>query len=153
MLDKNPRIMQQISLFDAKTGELLRQTTRKLGPNLEGEWSIMYDESIKSLIFSDAPPAALKTFIYLAVSQDYNGDVHSTKSDVMRKLGYESKTSRAEAFRWLESHDYIRVMKVNGQTVFRINPNVATKGKDRAKKIDLWTRQVGNKVRRSLPLD
>ena len=155
--DKSPRIMQQISLFDARTGEVLRQTTRKLGPNLEEDWTIMYNDAMLQLVLDGAPPAALRIFIALAVSQDYDGCVHATKSYMGQWLGYTKQTWVA-AFKYLEQRDYIRVSKVKGCSLIRINPTVATKGRDRAKKIDLWTqqssvRQVGNKVRRSLPLD
>ena len=129
------RLGKQVTVFDADTGEVIKNAVTFGSQNGE-DWFIMYRESLEDLTIN-APFAALKVFLNLAMKQEFEGGINTTKQAVADSLKI-SYDNAMRGFKWLKENGYVKERKVNGQTQFLLNPNVTTCGKNRKAKIALW---------------
>ena len=130
------KIGKQTTVFDAETGEVIRETVTFGSQNGEG-WVIMYRDTFDSLIENAPDFSTLKVFLKLSIKQEFENGVRTTKQAIADELNI-SYRSIIKAFNWLKENNYLKERKINGQTEFLLNPNVTTCGKNRKAKIKLW---------------
>ena len=129
------RVAKQVTIFDEETGKIFRDST-SYGSQNGDKWMIMYRDAIMKMAM-EAPLVAWKVFACLAAKQPFEGGVRITKQAVANilEISYENVM---RGFKWLKEKEYIKEIKTDGQTEFLLNPKVATCGKNRKAKIDLW---------------
>lgn len=132
--------IKQTSVYDAGTGELIREVVSRGSPNGRG-WVIVYTENVQELLLKCNSAATLKVFMYLAVNQQFEerGFI-TTKTAVQEKLGITKKTC-IEAFNWLKENMIINEMRVNGCTEFMVNPRYVTVGRDKKAREKEWVKR------------
>lgn len=130
------RIGKQTTIFDAETGEVIKDTVSYGTQNGDG-WVIVYRDTYRNLLLETTNPSVLRVFGLLMTKQEFENGVRTTKKSVADELNI-SYDSVMVAFKWLKENNYLKERKVNGQTEFLLNPNVTTCGKNRKAKIKLW---------------
>ena len=130
------KLGKQVTIFDAETGEIIRDAVSFGSQNGEG-WTIMFRETLDSLINFAPDFSTLKVFLKLSTKQEYEGGIKITKQAIADELKI-SYVSTIKAFKWLKENGYVKERKINGVPEFLLNPNVTTCGKNRKAKIALW---------------
>jgi len=127
------RIGIQTTVFDADTGEILRDQTRLSRSDNGKDWNIMYQLTLYQLATDKTLTRAdLATYMYILANMDYQCKFATTKRDMAEKLhlSYRQMLASLEV---LKKRDYIRESRVNGISAFFANPEYATRGKDKGK--------------------
>ena len=119
--------MTEITITDTTTGEVLVEKT-VWGARSKGGWVMFYQQKGQELIAKAPSPAVLKIFMYLAMGQNYEGGMKTTKADIQRKLGL-SKPTVMSSFRWLKDNFIVHEWRVDGCCEFMINPQYVCIGK------------------------
>ena len=127
---------KRVTVFDADTGAVIIDTVN-YGTQNGGGWVIVYEETYMTLLRQTTNPSILRIFGSLMVKQGFENGVRSTKKAIADELNIE-RTAAWSAFKWLKENGYVKERKVYGQTEFLLNPSVATRGKNKRKKVALW---------------
>ena len=130
------KLGKKVTIFDAETGEIIRDAVSFGSQNGEG-WTIMFRETLDSLINFAPDFSTLKVFLKLSTKQEYEGGIKITKQAIADELKI-SYVSTIKAFKWLKENGYVKERKINGVPEFLLNPYVTTCGKNRKEKIKLW---------------
>ena len=130
------RIAKQVTVFDADTGELIKESVNYGSQNGDG-WVIVYSEPYKNLLLENTSPSVFRVFGLLMTMQEFENGIKITKKAIadILKISYDSVMV---ALKWLKENGYVKERKVNGVPEFLLNPNVTTCGKNRKAKIKLW---------------
>ena len=123
----------QTIVFDADTGEIMRDQTRLSRSDNGKDWNIMYQLTLYQLATDKTLTRAdLATYMYILANMDYQCKFATTKRDMSEKLhlSYRQLLASLEV---LKKRDYIREGRVNGMVVLFANPEFATRGKDKGK--------------------
>ena len=127
---------KQVTLFDADTGKVIRETVNYGTQNGDG-WVLVYRKTFMHFLLTVPDFITTKVFGSLMAKQEFENGVRTTKKAVADELNI-SYRSVMVAFKWLKENGYVKERKVSGQTEFLLNPDVTTCGKNKQKKIDLW---------------
>lgn len=123
----------QTIVFDADTGEIIRDQTRLSRSDNGKDWNIMYQLTLYQLSTDKTLTRAdLATYMYILANMDYQCKFSTTKRDMAGKLhlSYRQMLASLEV---LKQRDYIREGRVNGMSTFFANPEYVTRGKDKGK--------------------
>ena len=123
----------QTIVFDADTGEVLRDQTRLSRSDNGKDWDIMYQSTLRALATDKTLTRAdIATYLFIAGNVDYDCKFMTTKRDMAERLriSYPQMLSSIDK---LKQYDYIREGCVNGTPTFYLNPDYTTRGKERRK--------------------
>lgn len=128
------RIGIQTTVFNADTGEILRDQTRLSRSDNGKDWNIMYKLTLYQLATDKTLTRAdLAAYMYIIANMDYQSKFMTTKRDMAEKLhlSYRQMLASLEV---LKQRDYIRESRVNGASAFFVNPEYAMQGTERGKR-------------------
>lgn len=134
--------IQQFSLYDETTGELISKTTKKTIKRLVGDWIVFFAKPLAKLVESTNEAAIIRVYLWLASKQTFNDYVFVDRKTIYETLKI-SRMSCYKALKWLMKNEYISEVKQDGIKGFFINPNVTTKGSKNFKdKRNKWSFEI-----------
>lgn len=134
--------IQQFSLYDEKTGELISRTVKKKIRKIEGDWIVFFTKPLTKLIESTNESAIIRVYLWLASKQTFNDYVLVDRKTIYESLRI-SRMSCYKALKWLMKNNYVSEVKQDGIKGFFINPNVTTKGsKNFKEKKSKWSFEI-----------
>ena len=139
-LESSPKIPNcatetTIMKTNVETGEIIYETTFR-GSRSGSGWIMMFTDKGQEIISRCPSAATLKVYLYLAMGQDYNGGMKTTKRAVEQYLGLSHRTVY-KAFAWLKQNFIVNEWRHNGITEFMVNPRYVSVGKF-DERIKLW---------------
>ena len=123
----------QTIVFDADTGEVLRDQTRLSRSDNGKDWNIMYQLTLYKLSTDKTLTRAdLATYMYILANMDYQCKFSTTMKDMAERLHLSPPQLRASVDK-LKQRDFIKESRFNGMKTFFVNPEYVTRGKDKGK--------------------
>lgn len=133
--------MKTIRYWDDRTGEIISEKTVPTMRKQNGkDWMIMYDKTLMMLALNPSMTFAdVRTYLFLCASVGWNCRYSTTKVALAETLGL-SYPKMLESLKKLKKLDLIAESKENGQTFFALNPEHATKGRERNALLEEYNR-------------
>lgn len=118
-----------------ETGEIIYEKSFR-GSRSGGGWVMMFTDMGMEIVSKCPSPSTLRVFLYLAMGQDFNGGMVTTKRAVERYLGISHPTC-IEAFNWLKKNFIVNEWRTRGCTEYMVNPRYVSVG-NFDERIKLW---------------
>ena len=130
-------MIYEYSLFDDQ-GRLISKTVRKKA-KLKGDWIVFYKQPLRKLIErTDIEPSILRIYFWLASKQTFENYVMVTRKKIAKDLNL-SRNTVFKALKFLQNEGYLKIVDLDGNTGFLLNPVVTVKGaKQKFEKMTMW---------------
>ena len=139
---------RQVSSFD-ENGEVITSTLFR--PHFENGsgFVLWYMSEMERLAIGAKQASVFRVLFYIAAHQQYGNDgvfgYRCSKKHLQDTLGIQAATLWS-ALKWLKENFIINEMQVDGVFEFMVNPDIATIGKEKKKRVKEWDRRCAEYI-------
>ena len=133
--------IRQFNEYDGVTGELIRTVTLKNRPTKFGRGWIMTNKQAQLKLINLVSPLAVAVAMLIGAKQNYNDYVLMSKQWIADAMGM-SRQAIYRAITELEQAQWLKVINVEGNTGFLLNPFATACGQSALKsRMALWAEE------------
>ena len=134
--------IRQFNEYDGTTGELIRTVTMRQRPTKFGRGWIMTNKQAQLKLIKMVSPLAVTVAMLIGAKQNYNDFVLMSKQWIADELGMSRQTIY-RAITELQEANWLKVINVEGNTGFLLNPTATACGQSALKsRMQLWTEET-----------
>lgn len=147
-----PIIRYRESIAYDENGEIVSDVLYRAHHENGSGFVLCYMSSLDDDIIKKVPQASiLRVFFHIAFNQSYDiasgGGFKCSRKHLQETLNLTNRTI-ISALKWLEEHFLVKEAIINGQSDFMVNPDYATIGKEKKKRVDEWNRRCQDYIKK-----